>query len=362
MKRRALVPVLFLAAFVAFSQGVLYYRSNEQGMLLARVPAALKDQSRWVLKVTREGTAEDRRLYDNGKEVHRWQVSWNAERTERVERESAGGTLAARRFYGEDGSLLKEEEYRDGKLSKTTRYLYEGGRLARTRETGADGKAVSSETYVYADDGRLREVRRRTSEGALDVSAWVVGRSGLAEQRSLVDGMLFVERYDPEGRLIDREKLVNGTGVSVERFSYGQASGKLASSVERRPADATVIERTYDDEGRLVLETTRVQDAVRETSAWERDAKGRVIARTRRGPDGLEVWKYAYTGAGSLQKEEYTRRGLLVKVIAYGEGKRRTEELYRGGELFLKIFYDGERRLREEVYSGGALIRARDLP
>ena len=361
MRRRALVLIFLLAALGAFPEEV-FYRSNDQGMLLARVPAARKDESRWVLKVTRDGAGEDRRLYDNGKEVRRWQESWNDSRTERVERESAGGKLAARRVYDETGSILREEEYKDGKISRTTRYIYQGGRLARKQEIGADGKELATETYLYADSGRLREVRRRTPSGAADISAWVAGRSGVAEQRSLVDGTLFVERYDPRGRLIEREKQAGGAAVSVEVFSYDQGSAKLVTSTERRPAEAVVIDRRYDDEGRLSMETTRVKDVVRETAAWERDAKGRVTTRTRRSSDGLEVWKYTYTEAGDPLREEYVQRGALVKVILHGEGKRRTEELYRGGELFLKVFYDGDTRVREEVYAAGERVRARDFP
>jgi len=361
MRRRALFLVFLLAALGAFPQEV-FYRSNEQGMPLSRVSAALKDDSRWVLRVTRDGAGEDRRLYDNGKEVRRWQESWNASRTERVEKESAGGKLAARRVYDASGSILREEEYRDGKISKTSRYFYQGGRLSRKLEVGADGKELATETYLHADSGRLREVRRKTPSGGADTSTWVAGRSGLAEQRSLMEGTLFVERYDPQGRLVEREKQAGGTTVSVEVFSYDPGSGKLASSTERMPAQAVVIERRYDDEGRLSLETTQVKDVVTETAAWERDAKGRVTTRTRRSSDGLEVWKYTYTAAGDPLREEYFQRGVLVKVILHGEGKRRTEELYRGGDLFLKVFYDGDSRVREEVYAGGELVRARDLP
>jgi len=330
-------------------------------MALALIPQALMGQSRWVVKVTRDGTDEDRRLYDNGKEVRRWQVSWNLSGTEKVERESADGKLAARRVFDAAGSLLREEEYQAGKLSRITRCFYEGGRLSRRQETDAYGKVVATETYLYSDNGRLREVRRRTPEGATDVSAWVAGRSGLSEQRSIMDGSVFVQRYDPDGRLVDREKLVNGTLASVEAFVYA-SSGKLQSSSEQRPAEAAVIQRDFDAEGRLAQETTRVQEVVRETSTWEYDAGGKVTARTRRGPDGLEVWKYSYADTGDLSREEYIQRGVLVKATIYGEGKHRTEELYRQGEVFLKVFFDGDTRLREEVYADGAVVRTRDYP
>jgi hypothetical protein len=361
MRRRALCLLFLSAALWAFPEEV-FYRSNDQGMLLAPVPAVLKDESRWVLRVTRDGAEEDRRLYDNGKEVRRWQESWNTSLTERVERESAAGKLTARRVYDASGSLLREEEYQGGKLASVGRYIYQGGRLSRRLELGADGKELATEYYLYAESGRLREVRRRTPSGTAGVSSWVAGRSGLAEQRSLVDANLFVERYDPQGRLIERQKQADGTTVSVEVFSYDPGSGKLASSMERMTVNATVIERRYDTEGRLSLETTRVNDALKDTEAWERDGKGRVTARTRRSSEGLEVWKYTYTDAGDPLREEYIQRGVLVKVILHDDAKRRTQELYRGGELFLKVFYDGDSRVREEVYAGGELVRARDFP
>jgi len=345
----------------AFGEELRYYRSNDQGMLLARIPAALKDQAQWTLTVSRDSATEDRRLYNNGKEVRRWQLSWNPSHTEKTERESADGKLTARRTYDATESLQREEEFRDGKLVKTTRYVYEGARLARKREFGADGKETATETYLYAEDGRLREVRRSVPGGATDHSEWVTGQGGLVEQRSLMDASLFVERYDAAGRLAQRQRLAGGTLVSLESFSYSTA-GKLASSSEQRPGDSTVIERTYDDHGRLASETTKLKDQVTETSSWQYDAAGKVAARTRRGHDGMELWKYRYTDAGDLSREEYSQRGVLVKVTSYGEGAHRTEELYRRGELFLKVFFDGDARVREEVYSGGVQVRARDYP
>jgi len=345
----------------AYAEEVRYYRSNDQGMRLARVSAALKDQSQWMLKVTLDGADEDRQLYNNGKEVHRWQVSWNAAHTEEVERESSEGALVARRIYDGTQSLQREEEYRDGKLVKTTRYIYEGGRLARRRELDAEGKEIDTEAYVYAENGSLREVSRSSAEGGADRSAWVSGRDGLVDQRSVMDGDQFVERYDADGRLAERQRFVDGTTVSTETFSYSPA-GKLESSTERRPEDATLFERQYDDHGRLVSETTRVKDQVTEVSSWEHDADGRVTARTRRGPGGLELWKYRYGPSGDVSREEYSQRGVLVKVTVYNEGGRRTEELYRRGELFLKVFFNGDTRTREEVYSNGDLVRSRDYP
>ena len=89
--------VFFLACAARGSAEELFYKSNDFGMVLAPIPAYMRHDSRWVLRVQRTDSDEERRLFDNGKEVRRWQVSWNRDRTQKVERESAGGTLAARR-------------------------------------------------------------------------------------------------------------------------------------------------------------------------------------------------------------------------------------------------------------------------
>jgi len=357
-----LVIVLLFTALHGFGDD-LYYRSNDFGMLLARIPSSRRDDSRWVLQVSRGGLDEVRRLFDNGVEVKRWDFTWNREGSERVERQTAAGVLSARRVYAASGSLLQEEEYTAGVLSKKSLFTYVNGRLSRSRTlAGADESPISSEVYLYAANGGLREVRRTVPLGTPLVSSVVASTVGLSEARSAMGGSLFIERYDTEGRLIYRERREDGTSVSTEDFSYGPGSRKLASSEERLPLEHAVVTRGYDGDGRLARETTSVNGSVRVTIGYERDAKGNVTSKTSRGIAGSESWKYTRSESGDLSREEYFQRGILVKVTIPGEGKLRTEELYKDGELFLKIFFDGDTRLREEVYLNGSLQRERSYP
>ncbi len=359
MSRSLLALVLLLSALHGVGEDLLY-RSNDFGMALARIASYQKDATRWVLRVRRDGRDEERRLYDNGKEVRRWEVSWNSERTRKVEKETAGSLTAARRVYDSSGTLLQEDEYTAGALSKKTLFSYANGRLEHARVVaGSDGRPVSETTYVYAANGGLREVRRTVPEGETIVSTSTTGSSGLAEDRSSMGGSLFVERYDPNGKMVNRERRDAGVPVSVEDFAYDPATHSLASSTQRLPAENAVVERRYDSEGRLARETKNMKGSVREIIGYERDEKGKMTSKTRRTSEGLEAWKYSYSDSGDLSREEYVQRGVRVKVTLYGEGKLRTEELYRDGELFLKVFYDGDTRLREEVYSNGSIGRER---
>jgi antitoxin component YwqK of YwqJK toxin-antitoxin module len=362
MRYAVLLAALLFSALHAFGDEILY-RSNDFGMLLARIAPYQRDASRWVLVISRSGAGEQRQLYDNGKKARRWEISWNKEHSEKVEKEFSGTSLAARRVFDASGSLLQEEEYSAGVLTRKTLSTYSNGRLSRTRVlAGTEGKEVSSSVYLYAANGGLREVRRMVSPGETMVSSLVSGTAGVSEERSSMGGSLFIERYDPEGRISQRERRDQGVTASVEDFAYDAGSRTPASSIETLAAQNTVVDRLYDTGGRLSRESTSVKGAATETVEYVRDEKGTAVSKTRRGPEGLEAWKYSYSDAGDLSREEYYRKGSLVKVTVHGEGKLRTEELYRDGEMFLKAYYDGDTRLREEVYSDGALLRQRSYP
>jgi hypothetical protein len=128
------------------------------------------------------------------------------------------------------------------------------------------------------------------------------------------------------------------------------------------PPRGRVIDRLYDESGRLLTETMTEKGATVEDTSYTHDEQGRVISRSRRSSAGLETWKYILDETGKVTRESYFRLGSLAKVIVYGQGKQRTEELYKDEELVLKAFFDGDTRLREEVYSGGAIVRERKYP
>ncbi len=359
MKRRTLASLFLLLLVSAGFSEELYYRSNSFGMRLEKIAPYRRDESPWVLGVLRSGSTEVRRLLDNGKEVRRWEISTDGGQT--VERELAAGVLAARRVYGSTGSLLQEELYESGALKEKTLYSYVGGRLLRVRTLDPLGAALFSDEYVYASDGSLRAVRRTAPAGA-QRSSVVAGVGGIFEERTDLGDTLLLARYDAKGRVTSRERRRGGVTVSREDFVFRAGSDALESSTERRPGDGTLIERRYDDAGRLIQETTTGPAGVPAVTSWVRDDKGRAVSKSSRSAAGLEAWRYTLRADGSVSREEYFRRGSLEKVTIYGDGRQRTEELYREGELFLRAFYDGEVRLKEEVWSDGTLVRTRTYP
>lgn len=357
---RTLLFFLLLACATRGFSDELLYRSNDFGMMLQPVARYLRDSSRWILGVTRTDQKEVRRLYDNGKEVRRWETTWE-KGVRREEREYSRGLLSARRVFDAAGDLVQEESYDAGALRQKSLFTYSGNRLSRTKNLAPDGSLIASEDYLYATNGTLRQVRSTGPKGDTRLSAYVAGPTGVSEERDSVGDFLSIERYDTQGNLVSRERRSGDDVLDREDFVFRPDSRDLLSSREKLPR-GKVIDRRYDESGRLVSETTTEKGATVDEVSYTRDEKGRVIARNRRSPTGLELWKYILDGDGKVTREAYFRLGGLVKVTVYGQGKERSEEYYKDEELVLKVYFDGDTRLREDVYSGGAIVQERKYP
>ena len=357
---KAIRAILLLIALAPCSNAdPVLYRSNSFGMLLEPIQRYRRDQTEWVMEVEKNGANETRRLFDNGKEAHRWEMTASRKDGGRTERELAGDALVAVRTFDATGSLLHEEQYAGGALSQKTIFSYTGGRLLRVRAQNADGSLSYTEDYLYTGNGALRQVRRTPAAGETDLSAYTYGSQSLAQTRTTLGDMTSLDRYDSHGRVVQRERSTGGKVVSREDFTFHPDGDLLLFSAEVFPADGRRIDRSYDEKGHVTSETTTVAGKVTDAVLYTRDGEGRVTVKTRHGPAGLEVWKYTLGDAGKVTREVYSTGGILTKVTVYGADKLRTEDLYREGAMFLRVFYDGDTRVREQVFVDGAIVRER---
>jgi antitoxin component YwqK of YwqJK toxin-antitoxin module len=353
--------LFFLLAALPLAAAATIYKSNDFGMQLEPIQTWQRDSLRWVLEVAPRANGEVRRLFRDGKEVRRWEISRAAD-GRREERDFIDDTLAARRLYSPGGDLMEEDRYTKGKLTQKSLYTYSASRVTRVRVLSADGALLYKKDYFYTSRGSLREVRetggKEGGETTRD-SAFIGGRSGPSEEWNRNGDDLFISRFDDRGRTVETEHHTGKELVSREDFTYQKDSNNLLSSVEKLPAEGKTVARTYDSAGRVQTESVAVGGKVTEETSYTRDDKGRVLRKLQRSANGLAEWRFTLDQDGKTTREEYYLRGALEKVTLYGSDDARTEQLYQGGVLFMKVYYEGGRRTREEVYADGKVVKER---
>jgi len=289
MRLAALLCAALAAALPAAAQQ-LYYRSNEAGMLLERIPSWRRDEYDLVAGEIDEGPSRVRVLYEKGKEARRWVTRMLPGGAGKEEREIVEGETVVRRLFDAGGALLVEETWKGGAPFEKSSLTWESGRLARVSTTGPDGAPRHEEEFLYARDGRLREVRRLSAGGQEAASRFVTGAEGLAEERHAAGNSLFLTRYDAEGRVLARERRVDGRVVSREEFAFEAGSRTPVSSKLSLPDEGRTASRQYDTKGLLSLETVRGPGSSLERTEYRRDGEDRLVSRRRIGSAGLEEW------------------------------------------------------------------------
>ncbi len=355
---RAVMTLLIALAAPAFADRSLY-RSNGFGLLLEKIQSYRKDEYGFVVEVEKAGGREVRRLFEKGKEVRRWIISFNAKGMKSEERELEAGRLAARRAYGSAGDLLLEEIYFNGKLSQKAAYQYEGGELASVRVSAADGTPLYTDHFLISVRGSLRKVKRTYHDGSAPSSSYAA--AGIGEERDSIGGVSYVTRYDGRARVRGKDRWKDGKLVWRQEFTYRPGKDLLLSSTERSFEQDTKVDKSYDEKGRLIveIESASGKQIGRLDYAWDADGKNTV--KSRRSEEGLEEWFYSYGADGELSKEEYFRRGSREKTTIYSAKDERYEELYKDGQLVLRVYYKGDTRIKEEVLEAGKVLSERSI-
>jgi len=228
--------------------------------------------------------------------------------------------------YDDQGRPLKREldEDADGELDieYTTKYRADG-QLDRTVDYDADGEVIAMTEYVYDDDGLLIEmvgalpatsshdhsggsghdslmtyeydendcviatVRDDHDDGMIELSTTrEVDEDCNPLEIAADDGddgevdRLWTTTYDDDGRVV-LETFVERGVTRIRRATTWDGDLKLRE-VEMRGADTTVTTYTYDDAGYLLLVENDVHDDGLgiETTKYENDARGNVLRVT----------------------------------------------------------------------------------
>jgi hypothetical protein len=360
MIAKLLLAVILSAPALLCAQGtgtIRYYISNDLGMALEEIGWYRREEFPHILVVRTEGTREIRSLLYEGEELQRW------ERDPAEERVYRGSELQQRRKYDKEGRVIEEQLYSGGSLSQRTLYYYNRDLLERTETFDADGLLLYRDYYRLSPDGRLRRVTREQEDRQEDQRlALGDGARGVEEERYGNNKEQRINRYDQEGRFVEREYWYEGQLLERERVQYrGEGELRLSSRLEEFSPERTTSS-SYDEEGRLVLIEVSEGGEEIERTVHQRDERGRIVETTKRGPRGIENWRFEYGSEEEPVREEYRLRGALERITLYStEEQLRVEELYREGRLFMRVHYRSEQKVMEEFISNGEVVRVREF-
>ena len=351
-----------------------YYRADRFGTPLEPLDGDPGPGAGFVLAVDSAAEAEAaglqarRRLLQGGETVHEWRRTAAGEGS--LELELEAGRMVAERRYDGAGLLLEERRFAaTGELHRRDVLHYRGSTLYRVETYDAAGSLLATDSFDLTAAGRLRRFTRipvpAASGGpAPSVLSLVFGRGQVIEERHGVgDDELIVRSAG--GTEYAREEWA-GDRLLAERRSPPAAAGEPAAVTSVDGLAGTRTETTSDAAGRpAVVRSYAVSgadagDRLLEERRFHYHADGSLASLEVAGESGIETYRYTYDAGGRRVREEYRRRGRVVRVTTYPTPEERIDEVYSADNTVLRVFWRNQVRVREELLRDGALIRTHE--
>ncbi len=357
---RALAAALVLVASSdARAQATVdHYVSDGNGIAYERIPSYRKEEFDFTVAVSREADRETRTLYERGVERRRWET------------ESADGRIAATRYF-EDGILREECAYRDGRPALMTergadgaaivhRYVYEGFRISSVIVENGSGRAVRTDTPLYAADGSSYGVRRSFADGRIELEAESGTPSRQRDSWQARDGRETSRKRDGNGNLVF--EAVIEKGVTIERTTVEYDGAVIRKRTVEAPVVGTATVSDYDADGRLSVGTSYRDGAVSSRSDYSYDATKRLASVRMTEGATTTLVEYVYASDGSLAAEYHSRDGSPELKISYEPGGVRVEEYYHGGRIFARARFERGKKVSEAIIVNDVIVRERTFP
>ena len=351
-----------------------YYRADRFGTPLELLDGDPGPGAGFVLAVDTAAEAEAaglqarRRLLQRGETVHEWRRTAAAEGS--LEQELEEGRMVAERRYDGAGLMLEERRFSaSGALLRRDVLRYRGSALYQVDTYDAAGALLATDSFDLTAAGRLRRFTRipvpAASGGAAPaVLSLVFGRGQVIEERhGAGDDELIVRSAG--GTEYAREEWA-GDRLLAEHHSPPAAAGEPAAATSVDGLAGTRTEITNDAAGRpAVVRSYAVSgaddgDRLLEERRFRYHADGSLASLEVAGESGIETYRYTYDAGGRRVREEFRRRGRVVRVTTYPTPEERIDEVYSADDTVLRVFWRNQVRVREELLRDGALIRSHE--
>jgi len=349
-----------------------FYRADRFGTPLAALDGDPGAGAGFVLAVDTAveteaaGLQARRRLLRGGETVREWRRTAALDGS--LEQELVGGRMVAERRY--DGAGLLKEERRfsaTGALHRRDLLRYRGSALYQVETYDATGALLATDRFDLTAAGRLRRFSRipvaAAGGGAPAVMSLVFRRGRVVEERHGAGAGELIVRSAGDTEYAREEWA--GERLLAEHRSPPAAAGEPAAATSIDGLAETRTETAYDAAGRpevvrryAVRAGAGTGDRLLEERRYRYHADGALASLEVAGDSGIETWRYTYDAGGRRIREEYRRRGRVVRVTTYPTPEERVDEVFSADDTVLRVFWRNQVRVREELLRDGELIRS----
>ncbi|MBN2351827.1 MAG: hypothetical protein JXD23_04585 [Spirochaetales bacterium] len=358
MKIIILSSILLLSFFPSFAD-TEYYRSDWVGVSLQPIDRYRMDEFEYVLVVKRDGTKETRTLLHSKKEWKRWEILFDEHGRKTEEFDYEDKKLVAHSLFDNKGRMKFEYIHEKGVLTQKKTYSYSARGIDFVDTVDAKDERLYTDEYELSPAGRLRSMRRIFPDNSVVVIHFTYGEGMLVGEWEYRDGRIVETTNNENGQPLHREEWNKDELLDVQDYTYDTQSGKLVKETVKNPSAKTKTDRTYDEDGNIVAETTTGAsgEEVVVTYTYEGDRKKTM---RKKSEIGVEEWRYFYKGDGGLEHEDYYRRGLLEMRTTYTNADSWHEEIFRDEEVVIRVYYQKQKKVKEEFIQDGRMIRTKE--
>lgn len=342
MKR---ICFLFFLLPVSLYSQVAYYRADKSGAVFNQIGVSRLDEFKYVLSVEELDNAIIRRLFENQKEIRRWERTYE-------NRKSSPGYYQESEFVGDKKLLTsyfvrfrldKEEIYFENKLSEIRVYQYSGDGLSSTTVKSSDENTLYTTTYTRGSHGRLLRATNSHTSGETTYSVYGFREFDLRNQIHTYSGYSFQYNYF-KGKLVSTEEW-QGDNLVYRKIERNENY----ESIEEDFLNEKTVVRTFDKDERIIKEVTQIGSA-KIIVDYLYDAENRVSQKFISSDARRERVTYTY-GAEDQVTESliYVNDQLTRKLIYEDSLQDYTEIVYRQGKPFMRILFRDNIEVENEL-------------
>jgi hypothetical protein len=339
---------LFFVVLTIFGTALLFseetvFRSNEIGMTIEKITDFRRDEFEFILVIEENEEEQTRTLYRNGEEIKRWATSFLPGKKEIVKLYEK--SILARETEFQLNRVTEERFYTEGSITEIHFYNYDKDGLKRIEVTDGQREVLYTLHYIRTGSGRLKQVEKRTPEGASIVSRYNYSKGSLVEEWHGKEETGEYFRFSGDGNSISSEEWEGVELVRVKQYMEDVAEGR--KSVEKNYKTGVTTYVSYDEQDRIIYEKVVKDEKLIKESNYIYEEGNRVLKRVHT-PGLWEVWTYRYNESEELEEERYLRNGEPATVTVITGEDRYYEDIYRRGEPFLRVYYEDDIKISEE--------------